>query len=569
MNSHNAEQSIMHDRNEANMIPDLIINIQIALFTWCTRKLNKAKFKGCYIISLPYSFATLALPCVTQIIYGLYQFNEVQKRQIITIHNHLRAREPASNMQELVWDQRLADLAYGHAMRCDAWHRSGQSAKELFNTYERRGHGYFYIGENIWWSNEAYLRPYLQSVMLDFFNERPYYDYNTNRCMEGAQCGHYTQFVWGETCAVGCAAVHCNGIRNGRGIYQGHIIICNYGEGGNQFGKRPYLYGPRCTRCRCGGPCTSEGLCPSCCIGLRYFQQSFLYPPAPITEQYRKSWQNKVCIQQKQKNYEQKRNNKLYNCECRDLDPYCEYWARTIGCHSNYRDFMIKRCPKTCKICYPLISAKSQVFFSNFRIERRSLHYAIVLIKIQITTYGFDTVNVFALGKRICQRVVSILVVSVLHPSIMNADIRTISSGIWLLVEITEALPADLLNNSSYHRMDYGYSIQIFPKWLESVIQKLSDAIFKYPGLKIIDHQLYEYYKTILRYEVTLQLLKDALEENYKDYHWNDPKFCKAYLELYAAYRELRMMAKRDYRGEVDPSDERWIRFDDIKPLKR
>ncbi|VDK88551.1 unnamed protein product [Onchocerca ochengi] len=104
--------------------------------------------------------------------------------------------------------------------------------------------------------------------------------------------------------------------------------------------------------------------------------------------------------------------------------------------------------------------------------------------------------------------------------------------------------------------MDYGYSIQIFPKWLESVIHKLSDVIFKYP-------------ETILRYEATLQLLKDALEENYKDYHWNDPKFCKAYLELYAAYRELRMMAKRDYRGEVDPNDERWIRFDDIKTSKR
>lgn len=68
----------------------------------------------------------------------------------------------------------------------------------FISAYERRGHGYFYIGENIWWSNEAYLRPYLQSVMLDFFNERPYYDYNTNRCMEGAQCGHYTQVLTQE-----------------------------------------------------------------------------------------------------------------------------------------------------------------------------------------------------------------------------------------------------------------------------------------------------------------------------------------------------------------------------------
>ncbi|KAM3727379.1 GLIPR1-like protein [Dirofilaria immitis] len=267
----------------------------------------------------------------------------------------MRAQEPASNMQELVWDQRLADLAYGHAARCDAWHRSA---------YERQGHGYFYIGENIWWSNEVYLRHNLQSPMLDFYNEKPYYDYNTNSCMKGAQCGHYTQYVWAETCAVGCAAVHCSGIKNGRGINQGHIIICNYGEGGNQFGKQPYLFGPRCTNCRCGGGCTSEGLCPPCCTGMRYSRQSnvILSLPSSLSrmEQYRKPWQNKIGVHQKQKNYEQKLNDKLYNYECRDLEPYCKYWSQTVGCNSHYRDFLLKRCPKTCNVCYPFIPAINQ-----------------------------------------------------------------------------------------------------------------------------------------------------------------------------------------------------------------
>ncbi|EJW88971.1 hypothetical protein WUBG_00121 [Wuchereria bancrofti] len=290
-------------------------------------------------------------------IYGIYHFNEEQRRQIIAIHNQLRAREPASNMQELVWDQRLADLAYGHAKRCDAWHRSA---------YERQGHGYSYIGENIWWSNEAYLRSNLQSAMLDFFNERPYYDYNTNKCMKGAQCGHYTQYVWGETCAVGCAAVHCNGIKNGRGINQGHIIICNYGEGGNQFEKRPYIFGPRCSNCRCGGECTSEGLCPPCCSGMRYPQQgNFLPSPVLRTQQSRKSWQNKIGVQQKHKNYQQNGNGKLYNYECRDFEPFCEHWAQNVGCYSKHRNFMMKRCPKTCNTCYPFFSAVNQVFSEN------------------------------------------------------------------------------------------------------------------------------------------------------------------------------------------------------------
>ncbi|VDK72086.1 unnamed protein product [Litomosoides sigmodontis] len=386
-------------------------------------------------------------------------------------------------MQELVWDQQLGNLAYDHAKRCDAWHRSA---------YERQGHGYSHIGESIWWSNEAYLRSNLQSAMLDFFNERPYYDYTTNKCMLGAQCAHYTQYVWGETCAIGCAAVHCSGIKNGNGVNKGHIIICNYGESGNQYGKRPYLLGPRCSNCRCGGKCTSEGLCPPCCTGIRYLQHGTFIPLSSASsraQMFRKLWRDKGSAQQKQKNYQQKGNSKLYSYECQDLEPYCDYWAENVGCYSKHRNFMMKHCPATCN--WEIITCK----------------------------------------------------------------------------------------------MDFGFSLQMFPKWLESLLQKLSDVIFKYPGpavmsalifcisyvifKKIIDPQLYEYYKSTLRYEDTLQLLKDELEENYEEYHWNNPQFCKAYLALYAAYRELRMMAKRNFQGEIDPNDRRWIQFDHIKTLQR
>lgn len=62
-----------------------------------------------------------------QFIFGTYWFNDDQKRRIVQIHNQLRASEPASNMQEMVWDDRLAALALGHVQRSDAWHRSGMS----------------------------------------------------------------------------------------------------------------------------------------------------------------------------------------------------------------------------------------------------------------------------------------------------------------------------------------------------------------------------------------------------------------------------------------------------------
>ncbi|VBB34029.1 unnamed protein product, partial [Acanthocheilonema viteae] len=131
---------------------------------------------------------------------------------------------------------------------------------------------------------------------------------------------------------------------------------------GNQFGKRPYLLGSRCSNCQCGGECTSEGLCPPCCTGIRYPQQgNFMHLPPPRAQASRKLWQNKIGVQQKQKNYQRKGIGKLYNYECRDLEPYCENWAQNVGCYSKHRNFMMKRCPKTCNTCHPFISAVNQV----------------------------------------------------------------------------------------------------------------------------------------------------------------------------------------------------------------
>lgn len=59
--------------------------------------------------------------------------------------------------------------------------------------HERRGDGYHYIGENIWWSSEDELRSDLESVLMDFYSEKAFYDYDSRWCLPGMQCGHYTQ----------------------------------------------------------------------------------------------------------------------------------------------------------------------------------------------------------------------------------------------------------------------------------------------------------------------------------------------------------------------------------------
>jgi pathogenesis-related protein 1 len=45
-------------------------------------------------------------------------------------------------------------------------------------------------------------------------------------------CGHYTQLVWADTEAVGCAVA-----RNPTQTYE--VWVCNYTPGGNFAGERP------------------------------------------------------------------------------------------------------------------------------------------------------------------------------------------------------------------------------------------------------------------------------------------------------------------------------------------
>ncbi|KAK0405494.1 hypothetical protein QR680_018024 [Steinernema hermaphroditum] len=151
-----------------------------------------------------------------------YFFDESQKKQLLESHNTLRSLEPASNMQELVWDDRLAKTALAHARNCDVWHSKPETRLHKF---------YDWIGENIWWSNDKTLRKNLRSAMLEFYDEKKFYFFGQNVCAKGKMCLHYTQFVWATTCAVGCAATQCSSIKHGRHISHGHVIVCHYGEG--------------------------------------------------------------------------------------------------------------------------------------------------------------------------------------------------------------------------------------------------------------------------------------------------------------------------------------------------
>ena len=134
---------------------------------------------------------------------------------MVAAHNAVRA---TVGVPELVWDDALAAIA-------EEW------ATGLANSGCVMEHDYSSpYGENLYWST---FESTVQQVVDAWASEEADYDYATNSCAPGAQCGHYTQLVWSTTERVGCARVVCPGSG-------GEIWMCDYDPAGNWVGEKPY-----------------------------------------------------------------------------------------------------------------------------------------------------------------------------------------------------------------------------------------------------------------------------------------------------------------------------------------
>ncbi|CAL5076989.1 unnamed protein product [Urochloa decumbens] len=118
------------------------------------------------------------------------------------------------------WDDDVAAFAQSYAAE-----RAGDCA------LQHSGGGPNGYGENLFMGGAGADWSASDAVGL-WVAEKQWYDHDSNSCAAGETCGHYTQVVWRDSTAIGCARVVCD---NG-----GIFITCNYNPPGNFEGQSPY-----------------------------------------------------------------------------------------------------------------------------------------------------------------------------------------------------------------------------------------------------------------------------------------------------------------------------------------
>lgn len=139
-------------------------------------------------------------------------------REFLDAHKQARA---AVGVGPLFWSEPLANAAEHFAR-----FQSNEMGCQFANLA-----GYKY-GANQLWSSGGIMTPPREAVET-WVNEKNYYNYASNSCASNRQCGLYTQVVWKNSLALGCAQAKCKDQVTS-------LTICLYSPPGNYVGQRPY-----------------------------------------------------------------------------------------------------------------------------------------------------------------------------------------------------------------------------------------------------------------------------------------------------------------------------------------
>ena len=154
-----------------------------------------------------------------------------QKTLLLMLHNAARQKvlnctipgqPPTKAMPELKWHTGLSKKAQEWSDQCKA---GPQPSKD------RKVEGFQRIAQNV----DG--RKTVQDGFYTWFDEHSRYSFEQNKC--SGVCDHYRQLVWAKTEFVGCGVTDCPKDKFPFGL----SIVCNYAEGGNTGGERPYVRG--------------------------------------------------------------------------------------------------------------------------------------------------------------------------------------------------------------------------------------------------------------------------------------------------------------------------------------
>lgn len=155
-------------------------------------------------------------------------------RQSINEGSFMGEPKPSSPLPMLTWDPKLAAVAANYAKNC-IWEHNGNRERD----YAAQG-GSGYVGENLAVVGGSKEPSTDKTVIDQWSSEAQHYNYSSNSCQSGEQCGHYTQVVWSATLRVGCAIQYCSSWATSEPGWAGMFTVCNYAPGGNYEGQRPY-----------------------------------------------------------------------------------------------------------------------------------------------------------------------------------------------------------------------------------------------------------------------------------------------------------------------------------------
>ncbi|CAG5117718.1 unnamed protein product [Candidula unifasciata] len=177
------------------------------------------------------------------------RFTAEEKAQIVQIHNAYRSLvlPPATNMQELVWDDDLEEYAWNTTQACTGAHSAGTMLKKYRPQFPDTWKTLTAMGEVLYYRNGQYYS--FEEALWMFWAEGIDYDIVNHECTPGKECGHYRVMTLAASGGVGCAINVCNNFSVSRYPTPSVFLSCSY-DGQYLIYYKPYKVGERGSDCK-------------------------------------------------------------------------------------------------------------------------------------------------------------------------------------------------------------------------------------------------------------------------------------------------------------------------------